>query len=68
MPEQGFNYDPQIITDFLRVTAGNVSVKIDKRGFMLLESTDGIYIVTPRNPVKLVKPKEKAEKKAKKAA
>ena len=68
MPEQGFNYDPQIITDFLRVTAGNVSVKTDKRGFMLLESTDGIYIVTPRNPVKLVKPKEKAEKKAKKAA
>ena len=61
-PEPGFNYDPQIITDFLRVTAGNVSVKIDKRGFMLLEGTDGIYIVTPRNAVNIVKPKAKPEK------
>ena len=44
------------------MTAGNVSVKIDKRGFMLLEGTDGIYIVTPRNAVNIVKPKAKPEK------
>lgn len=70
-PESGFNYEPQIIVDFLRCTAGNVSVKLDKRGFMLLESADGVYLVTPRKPVSIVKPKakpEKTEKKTKKAA
>lgn len=67
-PESGFNYEPQHISEFLRLTSGNISVKIDKRGFMLLESGAGVYIVTPRNPVKIVKPKEKTEKKAKKAA
>ena len=68
MPEAGFNYEPQIITDFLRLTSGNVSVKIDKRGFMLLEGGNGVYLVTPRKPVSIVKPKEKSEKKTKKAA
>ena len=29
---------------------------------MLLEGTDGIYIVTPRNAVNIVKPKAKPEK------
>ena len=73
-PDAGFNYEPQIIEDFLRLTAGNVSVKLDKRGFMLLESADGVYLVTPRNPVSIGKPKakpekaEKAEKKTQKAA
>lgn len=70
-PDAGFNYEPQIIEDFLRLTVGNVSVKLDKRGFMLLESADGVYLVTPRNPVSIVKPKakpEKAEKKTQKAA
>ena len=60
--DAGFNYEPQIIEDFLRLTAGNVSVKLDKRGFMLLESADGVYLVTPRNAVSIVKPKPKPEK------
>ena len=29
---------------------------------MLLESTDGVYLVTPRNAVSIVKPKAKPEK------
>ena len=44
------------------LTTGNVSVKLDKKGFMLLESTDGVYLVTPRNAVSIVKPKAKPEK------
>ena len=51
-----------IIEDFLSLTTGNVSVKLDKKGFMLLESTDGVYLVTPRPPVKIAAPKAKPEK------
>ena len=29
---------------------------------MLLESADGVYLVTPRNAVNIVKPKAKPEK------
>ena len=29
---------------------------------MLLESTDGVYLVTPRPPVKIAAPKAKPEK------
>ena len=61
-PDAGFNYDPRIIEDFLSLTTGNVSVKLDKKGFMLLESADGVYLVTPRNAVSIVKPKAKPEK------
>lgn len=61
-PENGFNYEPQIILDFLKVAVGSVTLGIDKRGFMLLSCSGGKYIVTPRTPVKIVKPKEKAEK------
>lgn len=61
-PDAGFNYDPRIIEDFLSLTTGNVSVKLDRKGFMLLESTDGVYLVTPRNAVSIVKPKAKPEK------
>ena len=39
-----------------------MTLGIDKRGFMLLSCSGGKYIVTPRTPVKIVKPKEKAEK------
>lgn len=60
-PDAGFNYDPRIIEDFLSLTTGNVSVKLDKKGFMLLESADGVYLVTPRNAVN-IKPKAKPEK------
>lgn len=61
-PENGFNYEPQIILDFLRVSDGSINLSIDKQGFMLLQSSGGKYLVTPRNPVKIVKPKTKAEK------
>ena len=61
-PDVGFNYDPRIIEDFLSLTTGNVSVKLDKKGFMLLESADGVYLVTPRPPVKIAVPKAKPEK------
>ena len=46
----------------MSLTTGNVSVKLDKKGFMLLESTDGVYLVTPRPPVKIAAPKAKPEK------
>lgn len=65
-PEQGFNYEPQIITDFLKVYDGSITVSVDKRGFMLLESGGGKYLVTPRSPVKIVKPKVKTENTEKK--
>lgn len=63
-PETGFNYNPVYITDFLRLSSGSVRIGIDRRGFMMLESAGGKYIVTPRRPAIIKEPKKPAEKKS----
>ena len=63
-PDEGFNYNPRHITDFLKLCSDSVKISIDRNGFMLLESGDGKYMVTPRKKAVIREPKKAVKKKA----
>ncbi len=63
-PDEGFNYNPRHITDFLKLCSDSVKLSMDRNGFMLLECGDGKYMVTPRKKAVIKEPKKAAKKKA----
>ena len=48
----------------LMLCSDSVKISIDRNGFMLLESADGKYMVTPRKKAVIKEPKKTAEKKS----
>ena len=64
-PQEGFHYYPRLLTDCLRNMNGPVMIRIDARGFILMEANGCRYFVCPRGPIRIRKDKSEEKKKTK---
>lgn len=64
-PKDGFNYSARILSEVFRNASGMVTLKLDEKGFLLLETGDNRYFVGARAPVKIKLKEEKPKKKTK---
>lgn len=65
--ENGFNYRPKILTDYLRFASGPLKLSFDKRGFLLMDANKNKYVASPRRPVTIRVPEVKKPKEEKAA-
>ncbi len=62
---EGFNYNAKWLLSCLKQASGPLTMSMDGRGFMLIEANQSKYCVSPRGPVKIKTPEQKAEKEKK---
>ena len=69
-PTEGFYYHPSLFTECLQHMTGPIKVKIDQRGFAMMEARGCRYFICPRKPVHIreQKPEDKQKSKAKTTA
>lgn len=65
-PAEGFHYQARLLINCLRHLAGPVQIRIDQRGFVLMEANGSRYFISPRGPVRIAKKEDKQEKKTQK--
>lgn len=63
---EGYNYQPDLILDFLRTATGPIHLFIDKSGLLILMANQTKYAVVPRRAATAVAPPEHASAKSKK--
>ena len=61
-PSDGFHYHPQWLQDCLRQTSGSLTLRMDAKGFLLIEANRSRYFISPRGPVNIFVEDPKAEK------
>ena len=66
--DAGFNYNPRYILDFLNLCSGDISLTANTKGFLLIEDKSCRYLVSPRGPVSIHIPQEKAKSDTKETA
>lgn len=62
---EGFNYNAKWLLNCLKQATGPLTMSMDQRGFLLVEANQSKYCVSPRGPVRIKVPEQKAEKEKK---
>ena len=63
--QEGFNYSPRLLVDFLQRASGPLELIFDETGFLILKANQSFCAVPPRGPARIQAPEKKNGKQGK---